>query len=112
MNHLDLTNSGNVLGTNFRPKLERLREEVAVIKDIKLVSRHRKLMAINRLDVEFNCGEVLEHLVSEVVELRAELVNASDCDVVLKEVADVINCAEIIGALVMDKNRVVSNGSG
>ena len=104
MNHLTLTFQGSVTGSSFMPKLQRLREVIKEIKDDKLESRHAKLKAIGRLDAEASCREVFAHLKEEVGELEVELLKGSDSDTVLKEVADVINCVEIIGALVMDCN--------
>jgi len=105
MSHLDITFPGSVINDNFKPRLLDARDLLTSIKDEKLISRHNKLLAINRVDAEGNCREVYEHLISEVKELGFELENTSDTLTVLMEVADVINCAEIIAALVLENKK-------
>ena len=104
MSHFDITFPGIVINADFKPKLLKLRKYIATIKDNKLESRHIKLKALNRIDAEGNCKEVYDHLLSEYLELGVELQKGSDFYTVLKEVADIINCAEIIGALVMEEH--------
>ncbi len=102
MGHFDLhIPIGSVLDPKFYPSLVELHEKMASIKEEKLLSRHNKLIKIGRVDCETNVREVWQHLISEVDELGIELETGGGLDKVLREIADVINCAEIIGACLL-----------
>jgi hypothetical protein len=94
---------GGVLETSFYTVLQRARYILRGIKEEKLHSRRAKLIAINRLDAEADVWEVFNHRKEEVEELRIELEKGSDYETTLREIGDVINCAEIIGAAVLVK---------
>jgi hypothetical protein len=101
MNYLDKRFERSVLNTEFYPVLLQLREIMTSIKDEKLEKHHAKLIKSGRIHEESSVREGLDYLVSEVTELRESLEQQDDGSVVLREVADVINCAEIIGAVII-----------
>jgi hypothetical protein len=80
---------------------------MTVIKDEKLEKHYTKLITSGRIHEESTVREGLDHLISEVRELWESLEHQDDESIVLREVADVINYAEIIGAVILRNSSLV-----
>jgi hypothetical protein len=65
------------------------------------------LIKSGRIHEESTVREGLDHLISEVRELWESPEQQDDGSIVLREVADVINCAEIIGAVIIRNSSLV-----
>lgn len=90
---------GSVLEPENYIWLERLRFRLQKIKQDKLVARHEKNNELRHHGTAY-ASNVFNHIVEETGELKDALTN-DDFDNALEEIADVVNCAEILGAILI-----------
>ncbi len=85
---------GSILNPENKKGLDFARERLQLIKEEKLQARHKKNND-RRHRGTAHAINIFNHMKEEVVELDAALL-ANDFDNAVEEIADIINCAEIL----------------
>ncbi|GEM_PF-3722224 len=104
----NLSIQGSVCNEDNYKALQFLRVDLAKIKETKLWARHEKNNTQGH-NGEAYASNVWKHALDEMDELREGLEN-TDLDNCLEEIADAINCLEIL-ALVLTKGQPTSSES-
>ena len=84
--------------------LEIARDSLRVIKEQKLWLRHEKNNQLRHQGEAF-ASNVFNHMVEETKELKKALIK-NDYDNAIEEIADVINCAEILAGILIKQHQV------
>ena len=103
MNLLDNYIRGSVLNPENRKALEFARVRLALVKEEKLQARHKKNDAVGHHGTAY-ATNVFNHIIEETKELQDALAN-NDFDNAIEEISDVINCAEILAAILYISNQ-------
>lgn len=93
---------GSVMNKDNHSWLLTARGTLKVIKEHKLLARHEK----NNDERHYGTARAINvflHMCEEVEELRKGLAN-DDRENILEEIADVINCAEILAMTIINPN--------
>ncbi|KKN21703.1 hypothetical protein LCGC14_0922430 [marine sediment metagenome] len=98
--------NGSILNSGNKKALDFARERLQPIKEEKLEARHKKNNDKHRQGTAY-AANILHHLEEEVDEL-ADALKANDFDNAIEEIADVINCAEILAAALYVSNQDVA----
>ena len=88
---------GSVLDITFFEKLQKTKQYLEVQKSLKLEARHQK-----NIRKDWSQGDVMTHIIEELAELD-EGFNAGDRENIIEELADVINCCEILATMILYK---------
>ena len=98
--------NGSILNTENKKALDFARDKLQPIKDEKLLARHEKNNDQRHQGTAY-AYNIFRHLKEEVFELEKALKN-NDFDNTIEEIADVINCAEILSASLFISNQDLS----
>lgn len=88
---------GSVMDMKFFEKLQKAKSYLEVIKHFKLEARHQK-----NIRKDWPQHSVLNHIEQELQELKEGFDN-SDTKNIIEELADLINCCEILATMVLYK---------
>lgn len=94
---------GSVCSPENYKLLQRARFYLQRPKEEKLRARHEKNERLRHKGIAY-APNVFNHIVEETKELKAALAN-DDFENAIEEIADVINCAEILAAILIE-NRI------
>ncbi len=91
---MDVIN-GSVMDLGFFEKLQKAKQFLEVQKSYKLEARHQK-----NIRKDWSQADVMNHIIEELAELD-EGFNAGDKDNIIEELADIINCCEILATMIL-----------
>ena len=86
---------GSVMELDFFEKLQKTKQFLEAMKSYKLEARHQK-----NVRKDWSQADVENHIIQELAELD-EGFNAGDKDNIIEELADIINCCEILATMVL-----------
>ncbi len=86
---------GSVMNMEFFEKLQKTKSYLEAIKSYKLELRHQK-----NIQKDWSQNAVLNHIKQEMVELD-EGFDRNDDSNIIEELADVINCCEILATMIL-----------
>lgn len=95
--------NGSILNTENKKALDFARDRLQPIKVEKLLARHEKNNDQRHQGTAYT-ENIFKHLKEEVAELDDGL-HSNDFDNAIEEIADVINCAEILAASLFISNQ-------
>ena len=87
--------NGSVMDLEFFGELQKTKQYLEAIKHYKLEARHQK-----NIRKDWPQASVLNHIEQELQELK-EGFAAADKDNIIEELADLINCCEILATMVL-----------
>ena len=105
MNLLKAYFKGSILNPENKKALDFARERLQPLKEGKLAARHEKNNDQRHQGTAY-APNIFNHILEEAEELKAALAN-NDFDNAIEEIADVINCAEILAACLFISNQDV-----